>query len=76
MPDPSELARQFRTLRRRREMSQAELSRLSGLGRSEINRFERGWAAPTARSLEQLARVLDARLVLETGEGDRDSEDS
>jgi transcriptional regulator with XRE-family HTH domain len=76
MPDPSDLARQFRMLRRQREMSQAELARLSGLGRSEINRFECGWAAPTARSLERLARALDARMVLHSGEGDPDSETS
>lgn len=73
MPDPSDLARQFRTLRRKREMSQAELARLSGVGRTEINRFECGWSAPTARSLERMARALEAKMILRSGEDDPDS---
>jgi len=70
MPDPTDLARQFRTLRQGHAMTQAELSRLSGVARSEINRFERGWSSPTARSLEQLARVLGARLILQAAKID------
>jgi len=74
MPDPSDIARQYRSLRRRRGMTQEELARLSGVGRTEINRFERGWAAPTARSLEQMARALHARMILHSSEAEPDSE--
>jgi transcriptional regulator with XRE-family HTH domain len=75
MPEPSDLARQFRLLRRRREMTQADLSRLSGVAKSEISRFECGWASSTARSLEREARVLGARMILRPNERqDHDSE--
>lgn len=75
MPDPSDLAQQFHHLRRQREMSQADLSAYSGVAKSEISRFERGWAAPTARTLERLARALDARIILRPIEnGDHDSD--
>jgi XRE family transcriptional regulator, regulator of sulfur utilization len=60
----SDIARQALELRRDRHMTQADLSRITGVAKSDISRFECGRSAPTTRTVERIARALGARLVL------------
>lgn len=62
------MAREVRDLRRRRKLTQKQLSAASGVGQSEISRIERGQANPTAGTLAALLASLDARLGIITRE--------
>ncbi len=63
-PQQSDIARQARDLRRQRQFTQADLSRLTGVAKSDISRFENGRAAPTTRTIDRIAKALGARVVL------------
>jgi transcriptional regulator with XRE-family HTH domain len=63
-PEPGDLARQAFDLRRQRRLTQADLSRLTGVAKSDISRFERGRSAPTTRTVDRIARALGARIIL------------
>jgi transcriptional regulator with XRE-family HTH domain len=71
-PEQSDIARQARELRRERRFTQADLSRLTGVAKSDISRFESGRAAPTTRTIDRIAKALGARLVLVPHEGPPD----
>jgi DNA-binding XRE family transcriptional regulator len=64
LPTPSDIARQVRELRGRAHITQADLSRLTGVATSDICRFELGRSAPTLRTLEKIAVALGVRVVL------------
>lgn len=57
-----DLAAQLLELRREQELTQKELSKISGIPQSEISRIERGVGNPTRATLETLGGALDARL--------------
>lgn len=62
--EPSDMARQVRDLRHKRGMTQADLSRLTGVAKSDISRFESGRSAPTTRTVDRIVAALRARIVL------------
>jgi transcriptional regulator with XRE-family HTH domain len=51
----------LRLLRESRGLSQAELARRAGLGKSQVSKYEKGKEVPKLGSLERLLRVLDCR---------------
>lgn len=59
-----DLAMQIVELRERREMTQVELSQLTGIDQGDISRIERGSANPTERTLAKIADALGAELRL------------
>lgn len=50
-------------------MTQADLSRLTGVAKSDISRFENGRAAATTRTIDKLAQALGARIVVVPDDG-------
>jgi len=68
----SDIARQTLELRRLRGLTQADLSLLTGVAKSDISRFECGRSAPTTRTMDRIARALGARLVLAFDDGPLD----
>ncbi|MCB0280501.1 MAG: helix-turn-helix transcriptional regulator [Calditrichaeota bacterium] len=53
-----------------RKMSQGELSRLSGLGRTTIAKIETGVHSPTIETLAMLAKALEVKvyeIIIESG---------
>ncbi len=58
-----ELTRQLHELRVARGLSQAELSRRSGVQQSEISRIEHGRGNPTYQTLAALAGALRSRIA-------------
>ncbi len=59
-----QVARELLALRRTRDVTQARLSELSGVGQSEISRIESGRSNPTLGTLAALAAPLGADLHL------------
>ncbi len=53
----------LRTARLRRNMSQAELSRLAGVGQQTISRLEWGIHRAQARTVRRLAAALNAEIT-------------
>jgi transcriptional regulator with XRE-family HTH domain len=51
-------ARNVKTLRARRGLSQSQVSKLSGIHHTEISRIERGLRDPRMSTLIRLARAL------------------
>jgi transcriptional regulator with XRE-family HTH domain len=49
-------------LRRRRNMTQAQLERATGIAQSEISRIESGHANPTLATLRALVRALGGEI--------------
>jgi len=56
---PEGFPAKLRRLRRQKFLSQAELARLAGLHKLTIQRLERGKTSPYARTIRQLAAVLE-----------------
>lgn len=56
----AELGTTLRILREAAGLSQAELARRSGLGKSQLSKYESGKELPKLASLEKLLRVLAA----------------
>jgi ribosome-binding protein aMBF1 (putative translation factor) len=56
------LATELILLRRQRDLTQRQLSAMSGVQQSEISRIEGGRANPTVSTLSALARALSAEL--------------
>ena len=52
------VARQIRILRKRRNLSQAELAEASGLSRNTLSLLERGLTSPTVSTLKRLAIAM------------------
>ena len=61
------LANEFLRLRKDRGLSQAELSRRTGIAQAEISKIERGVIDPRSGTVAKLARGLDARVALVAG---------
>ena len=59
------VARQIREARQDAALTQAELSRLSGLPQPEISRIERGFANPTLTTLTKLATALQSSFQID-----------
>jgi XRE family transcriptional regulator, regulator of sulfur utilization len=59
------VARQLHDARQSAALTQAELSRLSGLPQPEISRIERGFANPTLTTLTKLASALQSSFQIE-----------
>ena len=57
-----DIGARLRQVRRERSLSQADLEKRSGLGRSYISRVEQGHAVPTLRNLEKWAESMGLRL--------------
>lgn len=68
-PQQSDIARQALELRRERRLTQADVSRLTGVAKSDISRFECGRSAPTTKTIDRIAKALGARLVLVPNDG-------
>jgi HTH-type transcriptional regulator/antitoxin HipB len=60
--DKLQLARQVRTLRERRRLSQANLAQRIGTKQPSIARLESGARVPDLTTLARIARALGARL--------------
>ena len=60
------LAAEVIALRKRRKLTQRQLSALSGIQQAEISRIEGGRANPTFQTVQVLARALGARVRLVT----------
>lgn len=73
-PQRSDLARQVQALRRLRRMTQADLSRLTGVAMSDISRFEGGRSAATTRTIDKIVKALGARIVLVPNDGSEDAD--
>lgn len=56
------VARQTRILRRRRNLSQRALARASGVSRNTLSLLERGHTSPTVSTLQKLAVALDVDI--------------
>ncbi len=56
----AELGTTLRTLRESAGLTQAELARRAGLGKSRLSKYESGKELPKLASLEKLLRVLGA----------------
>jgi transcriptional regulator with XRE-family HTH domain len=52
----------LRAVRLKRELSQADLARFSGVDQAAICRFERGWYFPNLQNLVRLADVLGVSI--------------
>lgn len=50
--------------RARKDMSQIELSRLTGIDQADISRIERGTANPSVITLNKIAKALDGKLKI------------
>ena len=61
------VANQLLQLRHDRGLSQAELSRRTGIAQGEISKIERGVIEPRTGTLSKLARGLDAHVALLAG---------
>ena len=59
------VARQIREARQSAALTQADLSRLSGLPQPEISRIERGFANPTVTTLTKLANALQSSFQID-----------
>jgi ribosome-binding protein aMBF1 (putative translation factor) len=64
-----DIALQIVGLRESAGLTQAELAERCGIDHGDISRIERGVTSPTARTLQRIARALDAdvRLVARSG---------
>jgi transcriptional regulator with XRE-family HTH domain len=62
MKELATLARNLKTLRGRRGLTQAELGKLAGLEPSAVSHFEVGRRAPSCASLIRIADALDASI--------------
>ncbi len=51
-------------LRHRRQLTQAELAKLTGIDQGEISKIERGASNATEDTLARLARALGAQLAI------------
>ena len=60
------LAAEFIALRKRRKLTQRQVSALSGIQQAEISRIEGGRANPTFQTVQVLARALGAKVQLVT----------
>lgn len=56
------VARQIRTLREFRSLSQQDLAEASGLSRNTLSLLERGQTSPTVSTLKRLANALDVNI--------------
>ena len=56
------MAKQLRTLRDKRNLSQRQLAALSGVSREYIARIELGQHDPTLSTLEKLAKALRVKV--------------
>ena len=56
----AELGRTLRALRESKGISQAELARRAGLGKSQVSKYERGKELPQLVTLEKLLDALGA----------------
>ena len=57
------MARRLKYWRKRRGMSQEELAKRSGVGRSYLARLETARQDPTLSTLEKLARALRVKVA-------------
>lgn len=48
-----------------KDMTQQELSNLSGIDRADISKLENGNANPTIETLKRLAKALDKKLIIQ-----------
>jgi transcriptional regulator with XRE-family HTH domain len=55
----AELGRTLRSLREMKGISQGELARRAGMGKSQVSKYESGKELPKLESLERLLRALD-----------------
>lgn len=62
--DRFDLVEQIIDRRRELHLTQQQVAAAAGLHQSVVSRIEQGVANPTVRTLEALARALDARLTL------------
>jgi predicted transcriptional regulator len=64
-----DIALQIVELRERSGFTQAELAERCGVDQGDISRIERGATSPTTKTLQRIARALDAdlRLVARAG---------
>jgi ribosome-binding protein aMBF1 (putative translation factor) len=62
--DRFDLVEQIIDRRRELRLTQQQVATAAGLHQSVVSRIEQGVANPTARTLEALARALDARLTI------------
>jgi len=56
----AELGQTLRTLRESKDLSQGELARRAGMGKSQVSKYENGKELPKLDSLERLLEVLGA----------------
>lgn len=56
------LGKRITKVREEKQLSQAELARLMGLPRQNINRLETGTVNPKAYTVYELARVMKVRV--------------
>lgn len=63
LSDRFDLVEQIIDRRRELHLTQAQVAAAAGLHQSVVSRIEQGVANPTVRTLEALARALDARLM-------------
>jgi len=59
-----QLARELLQIRKERQLTQARLAELSGVGQSEISKIESGSVNPTVGTMAALSGALDADLHL------------
>jgi len=67
-------ARHLRKARRKADISQSELGRVTGINRSVINRYEAGKSTPEIENLVLLADALDVSTDVLLGRKSKKSE--
>lgn len=60
--DPDAFPERFRTLRKARGLSQADLAEAVGVHFTQVSRYERGDSRPNAATVTKLARHLDTTV--------------
>lgn len=60
----SELGGTLRSLRESKDLSQGELARRAGMGKSQISKYEKGKELPKLDSLERLLEALGAEPLM------------
>lgn len=62
---------EIKNSRRKKGLSQEQLAKISGLSRSSIINFEKGYRDPRVKDLKKIARALDVsieQLIAENGQ--------
>lgn len=59
---------QLKTIRKDKELTQAQVATRAGISQGEYSRIENGWVSPRLTTVVAIAEVLGQRLAFEVSE--------